>query len=211
MSTTPSPSGWEIPNSDAKNFSFTSSVDGVTSLSDQALKISATSTPRPIIIPTASTGGIEETRIEFAAKCRGGNAVGVGIVFAYQDINNYLMAEQGFDGNSNSIEGLRVFKNVNSSVTQLDSDFSLGLNPANQWLDVRFQVFRPTSTEIEVRASAAKHGETYQSLGSFTYENSALPFTVGDVGISGGRYSTGLFGVDGDPVGGGRPIKMYWP
>lgn len=213
MSTTPSPSGWVIPNPDAQDFSFTSSLGNVSSLSDQALQMNPGASPNPIILPSNSSGGIEQMRVDCALALAGTTNSSAGIVFAYQDIDNYLSLETKFKEYAGEVSGLAVHEKVNGSLNQLvNTGSNLSVNAYEEWVDLRFQVFRPTSSELSVRVSAADHGNTYQSLGTKKFSNSELPFTIGDVGLSCGHWDAGSdIAFDGDPVGSGnRPIKMYW-
>jgi len=214
MSSTPSPPGWVIPNADAQAFSFVDAVNGVDSLSDQALTIDASSGAAPVILPDNSPGNIAETRVEFAVMDRQNSGFSsAGIVFAFQDLNNSLGIETLVRPDDGTIENIHVAERVNGSNTLLKSfDSALSLDPSQGWVDLRFQVFRPSSSEVSIRVSAANHGNKYQSLGTTTFADSQLNFITGDVGLTAGRQANATkVAVDGDPVGsGGRPIKMYW-
>jgi len=216
MSAAPSPPGWVIPNADAQAFSFTSTFNGVNSLSDQALRMDATASPRPVILPDNSPGNVSETRVEFAVMA--GDAtkrISAGIVFGFQDIENHLAFEAELEGFDDEVAVATLTETVNGQKSELAStgiDSSLPVNPAQEWVDIRVQVFRPSSGAVAFRADAADHGNSYQSLGTVELQDSELNFTSGDVGLTCGQVeSKSAAAFDGDPVGsGGRPIKMYW-
>lgn len=211
MSATPAPSGWVIQNADASAFSFVNAVNGVSSLSDQALEMKPNV---PVILPNNSPGDVSETRVELSAMTTGSDDTPIGIVFAYQDIDNFLTLQTLLSGSDGDVSQVRVNERVNGSFNFLDAAGSgpLSIDPQAGWVDLRFQVFRPSGSEVSFRVSAAKHGNPYQSIGTLTLSDSGLPFTSGDVGLtSAAGFGTNTNTVDGDPVGsGGRPIKMYW-
>lgn len=213
MPGTPSPPGWVIPNGDKQDFSFTSTINGVTSLSDQALRMDASATPRPVILPDNSPGNVSETRVEFSVMEEGVQDNTVGIVFGFQDIDNYLAVETLLDVFDDEVAQVSLSEKVNGATSRLTrTGSSLSVDPSQGWVDVRIQVFRPSSGEVSFSVSAADHGETYQSLGSTTFQDSGLNFTSGDVGLTCGHdIGRSDIAFDGDPVGsGGRPLKMYW-
>jgi len=216
MSAAPSPPGWVIQNADAQPFSFTSTVNGVNSLSDQALKMSTSASPDAVILPDNSPGDVAETRVEFSVMTTQQQNASVGIVFGYQDIDNYLAVETLVKAYINdNVEQLVLNEKVNGTTSQLTKTGSfIDVDPSGGWVDIRIQVFRPSSSEVSFRVSAADHGNKYQSLGTTTFQDSELNFTSGDVGLTCGRLpndSDTDVAIDGDAVGsGGRPIKMYW-
>lgn len=211
----PSPSGWVIQNADASAFSFANSVHSTTSLSDQALVIDGVqNTPKAIITPQNSPGDITETRVEFSTTEAAGESSSAEVVFAYQDINNFIVLGTTVYGYDNEIKDVKVYKVENGTISNIvKGGSSVPVDPTQGWVDLRFQIFRPTSSELSFRVSAADHGASYQSLGTETLSDSQLPFTSGGVGLT-CRHDDNHYNdlaVDGDPVGsGGRPIKMYW-
>jgi len=215
MSATPSPPGWVIPNPSSGAFSFTGTFSGVNSLSDQALRMDTTASPKPVILPDNSPGNVSETRVEFAAMSDSRNR-SAGIVFGFQDIDNYLAVETLLEGyeDDKQVQKVVIHEKVSGSISLLTQNGSstLSVDPTQEWVDVRIQVFRPSSSEVRFRVSAADHGNKYQSLATTTLNDSQLPFTSGDVGLTcGHQIDVGNVAFDGDAVAsGGRPIKMYW-
>jgi len=203
-----------IPNGDAQDFSFTSTVNGVNSLSDQALKMNTGANPNAVILPDNSPGNVSETRVEFSAVMENqGENVSGGIVFGFKDINNYLAVETLFRRFGDEVGEVVLNEKVNGSISRLTrTGDSLSVDPTSGWVDIRIQVFRPSSNEVSFRVSAADHGAKYQSLATATFQDSELNFTSGDVGLTcGHELSSSDIAFDGDAVGsGGRPIKMYW-
>ena len=213
-----SPEGWSIEHGSAENWGFADGGLGengnVSPLSSQALEFDTRDTSTDelddgagVILPEASDGNITEARLEFSAIIED-TATSAGLVFAYQDIDNFYVAEahMGYKGHDLGVGQVQngVYDELYTSDVELDGD------PENKWQDIRIQLWQEDNDDLTTRLEIAEHQDDLEDVDTYTISDP--DFTTGDVGlVIGLAYGQEYAWIDGDEIGtGGRPIQFFW-
>jgi len=206
MATNTDPSGWSIERNSG-GFSFESDNTGAANTpveGGQYLNFDGSQVGRPGVLIADGSAGVREVRAEFAMAYDGSVTDSAGIVFGWQDADNYYAAEAVASETPKEIAKLTITEVDGGAATELvDSGSSSGDIPRLAFQRCRIQVYEE-SGDTTVRLEARRDGLSgpYDLVKSHTI--SSPIYTTGDVGIVCQQ-------AEADDNVGMDDIQLYWP